>query len=191
MKKALIGFGGHAREVMSQMGKELVCFVDDEFVVKGTKSISEFDPKKYKVMIAIADPKVRKQVLSKLPHNTKFFSWVHPTSLILNNVEIGEGSFVGAYSIVTTNIKIGNHSILNRMNQIGHDCIIGNFFSAMPGAIVSGNVRIKESVYLGNNSCIRENLTIHSDTIIGMNGSVIRDITDPGVYVGVPVKKVK
>jgi len=191
MKKALIGFGGHAREVMAQMGKDLVCFVDDEYVVEGTKSISEFDQKKYKVMIAIANPEIRKQILSKLPKNTKFFSWIHPTSLVLNNVEIGEGSFIGAYSILTTNIKIGNHCILNRMNQIGHDCIIGDFFSAMPGSIVSGNVNIQDSVYLGNNSSIRENLTIHKDTIIGMNASVIKDITEPGVYAGVPSKKIK
>lgn len=191
MKKALIGFGGHAREVMAQMGKKLVCFVDDEFLVDGTKSISEFNPKKYKVMIAIADSKIRKQILAKLPENTKFFSWVHPTSLILENVEIGGGTFIGAYSIVTTNIKIGNHTILNRMNQIGHDCVIGNFFSAMPGSIVSGNVKIGNCVYLGNNSSIRENLTIHSDTTIGMNASVVKDITESGVYVGVPVNKIK
>ena len=191
MKKALIGFGGHAREVMAQIGKKLVCFVDDEYVVEGSKSISEFDPKKYKVMIAIANPEIRKQILLKLPKNTKFFSWIHPTSLVLNNVEIGEGSFIGAYSIVTTNIKIGNHCILNRMNQIGHDCVIGDFFSAMPGAIVSGNVNIQDSVYLGSNSSIRENLTIHKDIIIGMNASVIKDITEPGVYVGVPSKKIK
>ena len=191
MKKALIGFGGHAREVMAQMGKNLVCFVDDEFVVEGTKPISEFNPKKYKVMIAIAIPQIRKQILSKLPKNTKFFSWIHPTSLILNNVKIGEGSFVGAYSIITTNIKIGNHCILNRMNQIGHDCVIGDFFSAMPGSIVSGNVNIQDSVYLGNNSCIKENITIHNDTTIGMNASVVKNIIESGTYVGVPSKKIK
>jgi UDP-3-O-[3-hydroxymyristoyl] glucosamine N-acyltransferase len=49
------------------------------------------------------------------------------------------------------------------MNQIGHDCVIGDFFSAMPGSIVSGNVNIQDSVYLGNNSCIKENITIHND----------------------------
>lgn len=190
MKKALIGFGGHAREVMAQMGKNLVCFVDDEFVVEGTKPISEFNPKKYKVMVAIANPQIRKQILSKLPKNTKFFSWIHPTSLILNNVEIGEGSFVGAYSIITTNVKIGNHCILNRMNQIGHDCVIGDFFSAMPGSIVSGNVNIQDSVYLGNNSCIKENITIYNNTTIGMNASVVKNITESGTYVGVPSKKI-
>jgi sugar O-acyltransferase (sialic acid O-acetyltransferase NeuD family) len=191
MKKALIGFGGHAREVMCQMGKELVCFVDDEYVVNGTKPLSELDPKKYKVMIAIANPEIRKQILSKLPKRTKFFSWIHPTSLVLNDVEIGEGSFIGAYSIVTTNIKIGKHCILNRMNHIGHDCIIGDFFSAMPGAIVSGNVNIEDSVYIGSNSTIRENLTIHKNTTIGMSASVIKNITESGIYVGVPSKKIK
>ena len=76
------------------------------------------------------------------------------------------------------------------MNQIGHDCTIGDFFSAMPGSIVSGNVNIQDSVYLGNNSCIRENLTIQSNTTIGMNASVVKSIIESGIYVGVPVKKI-
>ena len=32
MKKALIGYGGHAREVMAQMGLKLTCFVDERYV---------------------------------------------------------------------------------------------------------------------------------------------------------------
>ena len=36
MKKALVGYGGHAREVMSQMGVKLTCFVDDEYVTENT-----------------------------------------------------------------------------------------------------------------------------------------------------------
>jgi hypothetical protein len=36
MKKALIGYGGHAKEVMAQMGIKLTCFVDDKYVVSGT-----------------------------------------------------------------------------------------------------------------------------------------------------------
>ena len=69
----------------------------------------------------------------------------------MEDIEIGEGSFIGAYSILTTNIKIGKNAILNRGNHIGHDCQIGNYFSAMPGAIVSCNVKIYYLVYMGNN----------------------------------------
>lgn len=190
MKKALIGFGGHAREVMVQMNENLVCFVDDKYVVNGVRPLSDFDPSEFEVMVAVANSTQRQEIVKRLPQNTKFFSWIHPTALIMDkNVEIGEGSFVGAYSILTTNIKVGRHALLNRGNQIGHDCVIDDFFSAMPGAIVSGNVSLGECVYMGNNSSIREKLRIHSNTTIGMNSAVVKNIEESGTYVGTPVKK--
>ena len=129
--------------------------------------------------------------MDKLPKETKYFSFIHPTTLIMDeNIQIGRGSFIGAYSILTTNIQIGKHAILNRGNQIGHDCIIGDFFSAMPGSIVSGNVQIGNRVYLGTNSSIIEKKYLLHDIVIGANGVVVDDITEEGTYVGVPVKKI-
>lgn len=191
MERALIGYGGHAREVMSQMDEKLICFVHDKYVDENTKPLSEFDPEKYEVMVAIADPKIRFDIVSVLPNNTKYFTWVHPTALIMDDVEIGEGSFIGAYSILTTNIKIGKHALLNRSNHIGHDCKIGSYFSMMPGSIVSGNVRIYDCVYMGTNSCVKEKISIHSLSTIGMGGVVTSNINEIGTYVGVPVKKIK
>lgn len=192
MKRALVGFGGHAREVMAQMGEELKCFVDDDYVVDGTFPLSEFDPNKFTIMIAVANSKDRLSICQRLPKETNYFSWIHPTALILDpNIRIGEGSFIGAHSIITTNVKIGKHSILNRANHIGHDCIIGDYFSAMPGAIVSGNVEIGDIVYMGNNSSIKEKLSITSNVTIGMNAAVIKNLDKPGVYVGVPSKKIR
>jgi len=191
MIKALIGNGGHAREVMAQMGIKLVRFVDDQYMDNDTLPLSELDIEKYEVMVAIADSRGRYDTIQRLPKGVKFFKFIHPTALIMDNVEIGEGSFIGAYSILTTNIKIGKHAILNRGNHIGHDCVIGDFFSAMPGSVVSGNVRIYDLVYLGSNSTIKEKLSIHSLTTIGMNSAVVKHIEEPGTYVGVPVKKIK
>ena len=191
MKRALVGYGGHAREVLAQMGQKLTCFVDDKYVDERTQPLSKFNPKEYELMVAVADSKDRFDIIQRLPKETKYFSWVHPTALIMSDdVKIGEGSFIGAYSILTTNIKIGKHAILNRGNHIGHDCEIGDFFSAMPGAIVSGNVRIYDCVYMGNNSSIREKLSIHSMCKIGMHAAVIKNIEDGETYVGVPVKKI-
>jgi sugar O-acyltransferase (sialic acid O-acetyltransferase NeuD family) len=191
MIKALIGNGGHAREVMAQMGIKLVRFVDDQYMSNDTLPLSELDIEKYEVMVAIADPRDRYDTIQRLPKGVRFFTFVHPTALIMDDVEIGEGSFIGANSILTTNIKIGKHAILNRGNHIGHDCVIGDFFSAMPGSVVSGNVRIYDLVYLGNNSTVKEKLSIHSLTTIGMNGAVVKHIEESGTYVGVPVKKIK
>ena len=60
----------------------------------------------------------------------------------------------------------------------------------MPGAIVSGNVKIYDCVYMGNNSSIKEKLSIHSLCKIGMNAAVVKHIEDVGTYVGVPAKKI-
>jgi len=192
MKLALYGYGGHAREVATQIGEEITFFVDDQYSNNVAKPISSFDPNEYHIMIAIGDSKTRFDIIQKLPEETKYFTFIHPTALILDsNIEIGEGSFIGAYSILTTNIKIGKHAILNRGNQIGHDCKIGDYFSAMPGAIVSGNVRIYDCVYLGTNSSIKEKTSIHSLSTIGMNTAVINNINQPGTYVGTPAKQIK
>lgn len=191
MKKALIGYGGHAREVMAQMGLKLTCFVDEKYVDENTLPISNFNPNEYVVMVAIADPKIRYDIVSKLPKDTKYFTFVHPSALIMENVEIGEGSFIGANSILTTNIKIGKHAILNRGNHIGHDTIIGDYFSAMPGSIVSGNVKIYDIVYLGTNSSIKEKTSIHSLVTVGLNSGVVDNIIKSGIYGGVPAKLIK
>jgi len=192
MKLALFGYGGHAREVAAQINNSIDFFVDDEYSNEYTKPISTFNPEIYMMMVAVSDPKHREEIVKKLPKETRYFKFIHPTAQIFaKDVEIGEGSFIGANSILTTNIKIGNHAILNRGNQIGHDSKIGDYFSAMPGAIVSGNVIIGDNTYLGTNSSVKEKIHITSDVKIGANACVVKNIVTSGVYVGVPAKFLK
>lgn len=190
MKLALYGYGGHAREVACQINKEITFFVDDIYSNEIARPISEFDPKKYLMMIAVANPKDKETIINKLPKETEYFTFIHPSAQIMDdNIEIGEGTFIGANSIVTTNIKIGKHSLLNRGNHIGHDTVIGNYFSAMPGAIVSGNVTIGDCVYIGTNSSIKEKIIVCTRVTVGSNATVVKHITKSGTYVGVPANK--
>jgi len=192
MKLALFGYGGHAREVASQIDQEVIFFVDDEYANDIAKPISQFNPEEYVMMVAVADSRDRFDIVQKLPKETQYFTYIHPTVLIMDgNIELGEGSFIGANSILTTNIKIGKHAILNRGNHIGHDCEIGDYFSTMPGSIISGNCKIYDCVYVGTNASVKEKISIHSFTTIGINAAVVKDITESGIYVGTPAKKIK
>jgi sugar O-acyltransferase (sialic acid O-acetyltransferase NeuD family) len=196
MEKALIGAGGHAQEVRAHMGDFTIpCFVDDSYWVPNSNNIlplSQFDTSRYEVMVAIGEPRVRFDIINKLPKETKYFTYIHPSAqLLANDIRIGEGSFIGANCVLTYNIKIGKHALLNRAVHIGHDCRIGDYFSAMPGAIVSGNVTIYDLIYMGNNSSIREKLSVHSLATIGSNATVVKSIEESGTYVGVPAKKIK
>tara|TARA_R110002167_G_scaffold56937_3_gene161400 strand:+ start:697 stop:1272 length:576 start_codon:yes stop_codon:yes gene_type:complete len=191
MKLALFGYGGHAREVAWQINKEITFFVDDKYANDITKPISEFNPKEYGMMVAVADSKNRADIVNRLPKETSYFTFIHPSVIMSNNVKIGNGSFIGANSILTTNIKLGNHTILNRGNHVGHDSITGDYFSMMPCAIIGGNVNIGHNVYLGSGSNVKEKINICSDATIGMNGAVVKDITTSGTYVGIPTKKLR
>lgn len=192
MKLALFGYGGHAREVAAQIGEPVTFYVDDEYANDIAKPISEFNPEEEWMIVAVGESKDRKAIVDKLPKETKYFTFIHPTVQIMDdNIEVGEGSFIGANSILTTNIKLGKHALLNRGNHIGHDCFIGDYFSAMPNAVVGGNVWVDDKVYIGSCSNIREKIKIVANTTIGMNAAVVKNITESGVYVGVPAKKIK
>jgi sugar O-acyltransferase (sialic acid O-acetyltransferase NeuD family) len=197
MKKAIIGAGGFGREVywslsmMERIGT--VFFVDDKYydgTDENIKPLSQFNPLSYEVVVAIADSYARKKIVESLPINTKYFTHIHPTAQIHGpDVKIGEGSIICAGSIITTNVEIGKHAHINLITTIGHDCIIGDYFTTAPGVQISGNEIIGDRVYFGTRSCVKQKIKICDDVIIGMNAGVVKNITEPGTYVGTPAKK--
>ena len=196
MKRALIGAGGFADEVKAHMGQfDMVSFVDDSYYKENDKNIlplSQFDPNEYEVLIAIGDSNARAEIVSRLPKETKYFTFIHESAQILgNDVEIGEGSIVCAGVIITTNCKIGKHTHLNLLTTVGHDNIIGDFFTTALGVKISGNCLIGDRVYFGTNSSIRQKTKVCNDVIIGLNAGVIKNIEESGTYIGTPTKKLK
>jgi sugar O-acyltransferase (sialic acid O-acetyltransferase NeuD family) len=199
MKKAIIGFGGFGREIYWSLNsyerEGLKFFVDEEYYNPNdlnTLPLSQLDTQKFEVIVAIADSKVREKIVNSLPSDTKFFTHMHPSAQIHgDDVEIGEGSIICAGTIITTNVKIGKHAHLNLITTIGHDCVIGDYFTTAPGVQISGNVKIGNKVYFGTRSCIKQKLNVCNDVIIGMNSGVVKDITQAGTYVGTPAKILK
>ena len=193
MKKALIGAGGFAFEVKSQMGDlSIMSFVNDEFYngENYTLPLSKFDPNEYEIAIAIGDSAVRKRIVDKLPKETKYFTFIHKSVMIFDNVDIGEGSIICPGTIITTNCKIGKHCHLNIRTTIAHDNVIDDYFTTAPGVHISGNNHIGNCVYFGTNSSTKQKINICDDVIIGMHAAVVKNITDSGTYVGVPAKKI-
>jgi sugar O-acyltransferase (sialic acid O-acetyltransferase NeuD family) len=193
---ALYGAGGHASEVIAQLKSMNYSiariFVDDQYVTEAFLPISHFNPEEYLMMIPVSNSQARQKMVKKLPKQTEFFSFIHPTALIMdkNTIKLGVGIFIGAYSILTTDIVVGDHAILNRGVHLGHGCRIGDYFSAMPSSVVSGDVKMGNNVYLGTNASVKEKITICDDVTIGMNSPVHHDILQSGIYVGDNLRKI-
>lgn len=194
LEPVLIGAGGFAREIRAevrlQYGNVLKMYVDDEYWAEGLYRISEFDPETQSALIAVGNPADKKILLAKLPENTDFWNYISPRAYV-NNLRMGKGNFICAGTIITVNVTIGNHVHLNLHTTVGHDAVLGDFVTTAPNVNISGNVTIKDGVYLGTASCVKEKLTICEDVVLGMNASVVKDITESGTYVGIPAKKIK
>lgn len=206
-KVLIVGASGFGREVLTclidcathtqKKIEDIACFLETDEFYGHTKSVhgvpvitdAMFSPSDYQVLVAVGDPKTRKRIVQKLPPETNFATLIHPSAVISQFVEIGEGSIITAGSIITTDIKIGKHAHLNLLTTIGHDCMIGDFFTSAPSVNISGNCIFGECVYFGTNASVRQGINICDNVTIGMGGVVVKNIEEEGVYIGSPVKK--
>lgn len=196
MKKAIFGAGGFARELFYHMKYDGFCdidfFVDDAFATGNVNPISKFNPLDTEIIVAVGNPIIRKSIVDRLPKETKYFTYISKSAKILDEtITIGDGSIICSNSVLTTNIKIGKHAHLNLSTTIGHDVIIGDYFTTAPGVHVSGNCCIGDNVYIGTNGSIKEKIKIQSNAVIGLNGGIVKNIDESGVYVGCPGIKIK
>ncbi|MGZ3653832.1 MAG: acetyltransferase, partial [Bdellovibrionota bacterium] len=84
----------------------------------------------------------------------------------------------------------GRAAILNTNSSLDHDCTLGEDVHIAPAAALSGNASVGDGCMVGIGSCVKQGVRIFSGCTIGAGAAVVRDCLEPGVYVGVPAKKV-
>ncbi|MRR16104.1 MAG: acyl-ACP--UDP-N-acetylglucosamine O-acyltransferase [Deltaproteobacteria bacterium] len=106
---------------------------------------------------------------------------IHPTAIIAEDVQLGEGVEIGPYSIIGPEVKIGKntvigpHTVIDIYTQIGEGCKILQFCSigAPPQDLKFGGE--KTGVVIGNFNTIREYVSIHRGTTADTGLTVIGD----------------
>jgi sugar O-acyltransferase (sialic acid O-acetyltransferase NeuD family) len=207
-KVAIIGAGGFARECLAELSSnqyfdkkesEIYFYVDEEFMTEEHKldpkirPLSELMESKWstQVIVAIGDPKMRENIVNRLPSNTRYMTYISNRAHILDGftVKIGKGSFICAGTIITTNVTIGKFSHLNLNTTVGHDTVIGDYFTSAPAVNISGNCTIGKRVYMGTNSATREKISIADDIVVGMGACVVKSLDSNGTtWVGNPAR---
>jgi len=209
MKKiAIIGAGGFGREVqmlieqINEIEKqfEFIGFYDDGFkmgtlindfpILGGVKDINIVDFE-LSIVSAIGEPKLKEKLLNLISNDyINYPSLVHPNVIIGNNkfVKIGKGSIITAGVVITVNINIGKHVILNLSCTVGHDTNIGDYSSFMPSVNISGEVEIHKAVYVGTGTKIINQLEIGEYTIVGAGAVVTKTLPPNCTAIGIPAK---
>lgn len=201
----IIGAGGFAREVawLAERINEatptwnLLGFLDDDKGKRG-EEIDGFPVlgsccswKKFKdawIVCAVGAAKTRRAIIERMRQEgaTQFATLVDPSVIQSKRVKIGEGCIICANTIVTVEVVMGSHVIVNLACTIGHDAQLHDFTTLYPAVNISGFTVLEECVEMGTGSQIIQGKRVGAETIVGAGAVVVRDL--PGGYtaVGVP-----
>lgn len=209
MKKLLIiGAGGFGREVqwlverINQKEKtwDLIGYIDDSVrkgtIINGLPVLGNLDylldvEDKIAVTCAIGSSVVRRKVINRLKSKSQieFPTLIDPNVLTSDTDLLGQGVIICAGSILTVNIEIEDFVIINLNCTIGHDAKLSTFATLYPSVNISGNVVIGEETELGTGAQLVQKVSVSNNCIIGAGAVVVKDIVEPGTYVGVPTRK--
>ncbi len=201
-KLLIIGASGHGKvvaDIALKMDKwQNVVFLDDDESIKSAMGLDVIGSSddvikhidEYEIFVAVGNNSIRKRIQDKLEiYGANVPVLIHPNTVVGGQVELGSGTVIMAGAVINCCTKIGKGCIVNTGSTIDHDNYIENFVHISPGAHLAGTVHIGQGSWLGIGSVISNNLNITNWCTVGAGSVVIQDITEPGVYVGTPAKK--
>lgn len=163
-------------------------FFDDFKKVTEAVADSNYDD----VIIAIADPSIRSQIVSSWSLNKVLFEpFLVPTIDLHRTVSINRGCVICPGVRMTVDIALGDFVIINLNATIGHGARIGRFTSIMPSVNISGNVSIGESVFIGTGATILQGISIGDHAIVGAGALVTKNVPAGSLVVGMPARERK
>jgi len=202
-KIAIVGSGSHSSSSINLLLKYFsitnMGIYDNSFgegaqeLIRSIELIGGIDDIKVNqdVFLSIGDNSLRKKCFLKFKDQVIKKNLFHNNSIQEKEVILGVANQIFAHTYINSKTIIGDNNIVNTGAIIEHDCLIGSHNHISVGAKVCGKTSIGNECFIGSGSVILNNLSICDNVIIGAGTVVIRDIVNPGTYVGNPVKKIK
>ena len=75
--------------------------------------------------------------------------YIHESSIIDQNVEIGQNTYVWHFSHIMGNVKIGNNTIIGQNCFIGKNVEVGNYCKLQNNISLYEGVIVKNKVFIG------------------------------------------
>lgn len=200
----IVGASGHGKvvaDIAIKMNRwERIVFLDDDTSIKKLIGLdvvgATIEAIKYKekadFFVAIGNNETRKKIQENfIAQGLNIVTLVHPNAVIGTDVEIGIGTVIMAGVIINSSTRIGNGCIINTCSSVDHDNEIKDYVHLSPGVRTAGNVTVNHTTWLGIGSIISNNIYICEECKIGAGALVIKNITKPGTYIGVPAVEVE
>lgn len=203
----IIGGGGHAKVLASIILKisdfRLLGYSDLKsngvlicvpYLGRDEQTLSNYSPANTVVAIGVGKIGLNpiRQRIVESPAVVRFnLPEIVSPSAIVNNAKVYAGAQIFDGVVVNAGATIGAFAIINTNATIEHDVKIGEFTHIAPNVTICGEVEIGDNCMIGAGSVVIQGVKICENVVVGAGSVVLRDITQSGVYVGNPVKRIK
>lgn len=200
---AIVGAGGHGKVVADAAllaGWQKVAFFDDAYpqvqavehwpvlgtrqtLINRTADFSEF-------IVAIGNNAIRADVHDRLESTGLTPATVlHPRACLSPYAQLGAGTVVLAGAVVNAFAQVGKAGIINTGATVDHDSHLDIAVHVSPGAHLGGDVRIGAQSWIGIGAIVKQGVTIGDHVTVGAGAVVVKDLLQPGVYIGCPAQR--
>lgn len=189
----LLGSGGQAREAAEYDLSLDVAFHAVTAEHLGARSdlvdLATRDPDLLAVPVvaAVGAPGLRRDMVARWG-GTTFARILASSAWISPSASVGEGSILAPGVVLTADVELGAHVLVNVGASVSHSSRVGDFATLSPGVRIGGDCVIGAGVFLGIGASVAHGVRIADGVVVGAGAVVVHDLTEPGVYTGVPAR---
>ncbi len=205
----VVGGGGHAKVVISILRKlkrnHILGYTDlkDNGALLGVLHLgSDSDlaglaagPRKLNAVLGVGQVglgEARYELWTRLQSPALTFPLIiSPDAVVNEGVVSGDGAVVMDGTVINIGATLGRGAIVNTNSTIEHDVVLDDWVHVAPGATISGGVKVGRFSMIGAGATVIEGIKIAAGCVVGAGATVVHDLTEPGVYVGTPARRIK
>lgn len=205
----VVGGGGHAKVVISILRKlqnyRILGYTDvnDNGAVAGAPYLGSdrdltalaIGTEKVNAVLGVGQVglgKPRSEIWARLHSLSLIFPLiVSPDAIVNEGVSGGEGAVVMDGAVINSGATIGRGAIVNTNSTIEHDVVLAEWVHVAPGSTICGGVTVGPFSMIGAGATVIEGMRIAAGCVVGAGSTVVHDLTEQGVYVGSPARRIK
>jgi acetyltransferase-like isoleucine patch superfamily enzyme len=174
---AVLGAGPHGKQIAALQHTTKAELYDDnihgyEPVLKGaTRS---------PWLVGAAWPSVRRQIAEKCVEALTIESAYQRGNVLWPGAKVGN------------EVQLGKHVHIQWNAVVSHSCVVGDYVTICPGAVLSGEVHVEDDVFIGAGAVIiHGGVIIGKGALIGAGAVVLGDVPPGATVVGNPARVVR
>jgi len=133
---------------------------------------------------------VRQACFQRYAQAVPFAKLIHSSCQVDPSARVGEGCVLLPGCVLDMGVSVKPNSLLNTGCTIAHDTTVEENCFLGPGVTLAGFVTLRSGCYIGVGTIVIDNIEVASGVQTGAGAVVTRNIREPGLYVGVPARKV-